>query len=78
MDFNIDMQALVEELKNRAMLTIVAAMTPDDTLRTPMLGILEVFIRHGISVDEAMKIIVEIAKILNPEIEEKESEKNEN
>lgn len=77
MDVNIDMQALLEELKNRTMLTIVAAMTPDDEMRTQMLGVLEVFIRHGISVDEAMKIIVELGEILNPKTNEKEN-KNEN
>lgn len=77
MDFSIDIQALMEDLKNRAMLTVIAAMTPDDELRTQMLGIMEVFIRHGISVDEGMKIIVEIAEILNPKTNEKEN-KNEN
>lgn len=74
MDFNIDMQALVEDLKNRALLTIVAAMTPDDTTRTQVLGILEIFVRYGISVDEGLNIIVEIGKVLNPETNEKETD----
>ena len=74
MDFNVDFQALMTELKNQAMLTIIATMVPEEPLRTQMIGVMEVFIRHGISVDEAFKITMEIAEILNPKTEEKEND----
>ena len=74
MEFHIDMEALFEDLKNRAMLTIIAAAVPDDPIRTQMLGVMDVFIRHGISVDEGLKIITEIGEILNPKTEEKEND----
>lgn len=79
MEFKLDYEALMEQIKNQAMLAMLTAMIPgdDDILRAQMIGIMNVFMRHGISVDEAFRITVEIGEILNPKTDEKETDVNE-
>lgn len=59
-EYNIDYKALAKELKNEAELKLILALTPDEKDKETLKKALKIFIAHGVDVDVAMAIMVDL------------------
>lgn len=59
-EYNIDYKALAKELKNEAELKLILALTPDEKDKEVLKKALKIFITHGVDVDVAMAIMVDL------------------
>lgn len=72
--YEIDYEALAKEIKNQAVLSFVGTLMGDSQETKDLIGMLKIFIRHGIAAENALDIILDINKYLaeNNTNEEKE------
>lgn len=63
-DVKFDIARLYQQVKDEAMLDLLRALAPDKDEADKAVGMLRVFIRHGVSVETAIKISKELAEEL--------------
>lgn len=64
MDVQIDMNALIEQVKNDAAISLVRQLCPDDDSKQKMEKILRVFTARGVNVETAFCILTEIVNVI--------------
>ena len=69
-DIKIDINALMQEIEDQAIMSIVGLMIDDKDERKLIRNLFMIFKSHGICVNESMKIITEIVNCLKDYTEE--------
>ena len=64
MDFNLD--DMISMYLDKAAIEVLANLAPDDETRDTIKKCLTVFVDHGVRVNDAMAILVDLSKILTP------------
>jgi hypothetical protein len=64
---HIDYEAIVKDISERAMITMVASFMPDENSKKFCVGIMNVHRKHGIDLVTSMKILQELGEILKEE-----------
>lgn len=67
MEYEINYQAIIQQLKDAAMIDFIASFAPDDKSKKRIRDIMGIFAKNGIPVDTAVKITSELCDILNKE-----------
>lgn len=70
MEYRIDYEALIQQLKDQAMLELLLAVTPDVQMKDMITKVIGTFTRHGVSVDNALEIMKEITEAFKTNEEE--------
>ena len=59
-EYRIDLQALTKDIRNRAKLEFILNMEPDPENRKLLSAVMDVFLKHGLELEEAMFIMLEL------------------
>lgn len=70
MEYRIDYEALIQQLEDQAMLKLLLAVTPDAHVKDMIKKVIGVFIQHGVSVENALEIMKDIAEAFKTNEEE--------
>ena len=73
-EIKIDLEAMAQQMKDYCALELLKALSPDKRTADLTVEAMEVYIRHGVSVETALKIITELQPIFNKYYEQKETE----
>lgn len=73
-DIKIDINALMQEIEDQAIMSIVSIMIDDKDERKLIRNLFMIFKSHGIRVNESMKIITEIIDCIKDYTEESNEE----
>ena len=65
MEFKFDYQAAMQQLKDMIAIDFMASLAPDDKTKKSVYEIMGVFVKNGVSVETAMKIISEFGDMFN-------------
>ena len=65
MEFKFDYQAAMQQLKDMVAIDFMASLAPDEKTKKSIYEIMGVFVKNGVSVETAMKIISEFGDMLN-------------
>ena len=65
MEFKFDYQAAIQQLKDMVAIDFMASLAPDEKTKKSVYEILGVFVKNGVSVETAVKIISEFGDMLN-------------
>ena len=65
MDFKFDYQAAIQQLKDMVAIDFMASLAPDEKTKKSVYEIMGVFVKNGVSVETAMKIISEFGDMFN-------------
>lgn len=65
MEFKFDYQAAIQQLKDMVAIDFMASLAPDDKTKKSVYEIMGVFVKNGVSVETAMKIISEFGDMFN-------------
>ena len=65
MEFKFDYQAAIQQLKDMVAIDFMASLAPDEKTKKSVYEIMGVFVKNGVSVETAMKIISEFGDMLN-------------
>lgn len=65
MEFKFDYQAAMQQLKDMVAIDFVASLAPDEKTKKSVYEIMGVFVKNGVSVETAMKIISEFGDMFN-------------
>ena len=65
MEFKFDYQAAMQQLKDMVAIDFMASLAPDEKTKKSVYEILGVFVKNGVSVETAVKIISEFGDMLN-------------
>lgn len=71
-NIHIDMEALLTEVKNKMVETLMVSLAPDDKTAKMFTSMFEVFRKHNIDSETALNIVIDLSKILK--VEEKEND----
>ena len=63
-EVKFDFQALIQQIKDEAMLEILRAFAPNKHEADKIVNAMRVFIRNGVSIETAIKITAELAEVL--------------
>lgn len=63
-EYRIDLQALTKDIRNRAKLEFILNMQPDPENRKLLSTVMDVFLKHGLELEEAMFIMLELGSVL--------------
>lgn len=63
-EVKFDFQALIQQIKDEAMLEMLRAFAPDKDEADKIVNAMRVFIRNGVSIETAIKITAELAEVL--------------
>lgn len=63
MDYKINYEAAIQQLKDLAMLDLLAAMAPDEKSKEITEKYLTIFVKNGVPITTAVKIAMDIANI---------------
>lgn len=63
-EIKFDFQALIQQIKDEAMLEILSAFAPNKHEADKIVNAMRVFIRNGVSIETAIKITAELAEVL--------------
>ena len=63
-EVKFDFQALIQQIKDEAMLEMLRAFAPDKGEADKVAKAMRVFIRNGVSIETAIKITAELAEVL--------------
>lgn len=63
-EVKFDFQALIQKIKDEAMLEILRAFVPDKDEADTLVNAIRVFIRNGVSIETAIKIAAELGEAL--------------
>lgn len=65
MEFKFDYQAAMQQLKDMIAIDFMASLAPDEKTKKSIYEIMGVFVKNGVSVETAMKIISEFGDMFN-------------
>ena len=65
MEFKFDYQAAMQQLKDMIAIDFMASLAPDEKTKKSVYEIMGVFVKNGVSVETAMKIISEFGDMFN-------------
>ena len=65
MEFKFDYQAAMQQLKDMVAIDFMASLAPDEKTKKSVYEIMGVFVKNGVSVETAMKIISEFGDMFN-------------
>ena len=65
MEFKFDYQAAMQQLKDMVAIDFMASLAPDEKTKKSVYKIMGVFVKNGVSVETAMKIISEFGDMFN-------------
>ena len=65
MEFKFDYQAAMQQLKDMIAIDFMASLAPDEKTKKSVYEIMGVFVKNGVPVETAMKIISEFGDIFN-------------
>ena len=65
MDFKLDYNAAIQQLKDMAMIDLMTAFAPDDASKKLIRDALVIFVKNGVPADTAIKIVSELGNIFN-------------
>ena len=65
MEFKFDYQAAMQQLKDMIAIDFMASLAPAEKTKKSVYEILGVFVKNGVSVETAVKIISEFGDMLN-------------
>ena len=65
MEFKFDYQAAIQQLKDMVAIDFMASLAPDEKTKKSIYEIMGVFVKNGVSVETAMKIISEFGDMFN-------------
>ena len=65
MEFKFDYQAAIQQLKDMIAIDFVASLAPDEKTKKSVYEIMGVFVKNGVPVETAMKIISEFGDMFN-------------
>ena len=65
MEFKFDYQAAIQQLKDRIAIDFMASLAPDEKTKKSVYEIMGVFVKNGVPVETAMKIISEFGDMFN-------------
>lgn len=76
MECKIDIQALIQQIKDKAMLEILLHMTPDEQTKDLLEKVMSIFTQHGVSIEQALDIMKDISEAIKTNEEENENAEN--
>ena len=65
MEFKFDYQAAMQQLKDMVAIDFMASLAPDEKTKKSIYEVMGVFMKNGVSVETAMKIISEFGDMFN-------------
>lgn len=65
MEFKFDYQAAMQQLKDMIVIDFMASLAPDEKTKKSVYEIMGVFVKNGVPVETAMKIISEFGDMFN-------------
>lgn len=65
MEFKFDYQAAMQQLKDMVAIDFMASLAPDEKTKKSVYEVMGVFVKNGVSVETAMKIISEFGDMFN-------------
>ena len=65
MEFKFDYQAAMQQLKDMIAIDFMASLAPDEKTKKSIYEVLGIFVKNGVSVETAMKIISEFGDMFN-------------
>lgn len=65
MEFKFDYQAAIQQLKDMVAIDFMASLAPDEKTKKSVYEIMGVFVKNGVPVETAMKIISEFGDMFN-------------
>ena len=65
MEFKFDYQAAMQQLKDMIAIDFMASLAPDEKTKKSVYDIMGVFVKNGVPVETAMKIISEFGDMFN-------------
>ena len=65
MEFKFDYQAAIQQLKDMIAIDFMASLAPDEKTKKAVYEIMGVFVKNGVPVETAMKIISEFGDMFN-------------
>jgi len=65
MDYKFNYQAAIQQLKDMAMIDLMTSLAPDDKTKKLIGETMAIFVKNGIPVDVAMKIVTELGDIFS-------------
>lgn len=65
MEFKFDYQAAMQQLKDMVAIDFMASLAPDEKTKKSIYEVMGVFVKNGVSVEIAMKIISEFGDMFN-------------
>ena len=63
-EVKFDFQALIQQIKDEAMLEMLLAFAQDKDEADMLVNAMRVFIRNGVSIETALKIAAELGEVL--------------
>ena len=70
MEFKFDYQAAIQQLKDMITIDFMASLAPDEKTRKSIYEIMGVFVKNGVPVETAMKIVSELGNMFNSKEDE--------
>ena len=65
MEFKFDYQAAMQQLKDMVAIDFLASLAPDEKTKKSIYEVMGIFVKNGVSVETAMKIISEFGDMFN-------------
>ena len=65
MEFKFDYQAAMQQLKDMIAIDFMASLAPDEKTKKSIYEVMGVFVKNGVPVETAMKIISEFGDMFN-------------
>ena len=65
MEFKFDYQAAMQQLKDMVAIDFMASLAPDEKTKKSIYEVMGIFVKNGVPVETAMKIISEFGDMFN-------------
>ena len=70
MEFKFDYQAAIQQLKDMIAIDFMASLAPEKKKKKSVYEIMGVFVKNGVPVETAMKIVSELGNMFNSKEDE--------
>ena len=70
MEFKFDYQAAMQQLNDMIVIDFMASLAPDEKTKKSIYEIMGVFVKNGVPVETAMKIVSELGNMFNSKEDE--------
>ena len=70
MEFKFDYQAAIEQLREMIAIDFMVSLAPDEKTKKSIYEIMGVFVKNGVPVETAMKIVSELGNMFNSKEDE--------